>query len=107
MVYVEDLVKAKARFCLQGFRQSNKHLLRKDSPTLSRSGFFRILQVVVSLDFKLFGGDEGEDWKTWPDAETACQDHGAHLASIASEKQNNAVLGLLAPEEFGGCWIGK
>ena len=56
--------------------------------------------------FKLFGGGESEDWKTWPDAEAACQVHGAHLASLASKKQNDAVIGLLAPEEFEFCWIG-
>ena len=56
--------------------------------------------------FKLFGGGVEEDWKTWPDAEAACQVHGAHLASLASPKQNAAVGGLLAPEEFPECWIG-
>ncbi len=51
------LVAAKARLCIQGFRQKNKHLLRKDSPTISRVGFFCVLQVVCSCNFTLFSGD--------------------------------------------------
>ena len=52
-----DLIKAKARLCLQGFRQHGKHKLRRDSPTLSRCGFFMILQIVASFCMELFGGD--------------------------------------------------
>ena len=48
------LVAAKARLCIQGFRQKNKHLLSKDSPTISRVGFFCVLQVVCSCNFTLF-----------------------------------------------------
>ena len=52
-----DLVEAKARLCIQGFRQVDKHKLRKDSPALSRCGFFCILQTCLDYGFVMFGGD--------------------------------------------------
>ena len=45
------LVKAKARLCIQGFRQVGKEKLRRDSPTLSRVGFFVVLQIVMGNDW--------------------------------------------------------
>ena len=52
-----ELIMANARLCIQGFRQVDKHKLRKDSPTLSRCGFFCILQTCLDFGFRFFGGD--------------------------------------------------
>jgi hypothetical protein len=47
------------------------------------------------------------DWKTWPEAEAACQERGGNLASIASEAQSDVVTVLLAEAEgLWQCWIG-
>ena len=52
-----ELISPKARLCIQGFRQVDKHKLRKDSPTLSRCGFFCVLQTCLDYEFHFFGGD--------------------------------------------------
>lgn len=52
-----ELAASKARLCIQGFRQVDKHKLRKDSPTLSRCGFFCVLQTCLDYIFVFFGGD--------------------------------------------------
>jgi hypothetical protein len=44
--------------------------------------------------FKLFGTNES-DRKTWPQAEAACRKHGADLATIDSEAQAGATVGIV------------
>ena len=58
--------------------------------------------------FRFFGSEDNtlEDWKTWPEAEVACQELGGHLATITSEAQNGVVRALLADASVRSCWIG-
>jgi hypothetical protein len=49
------------------------------------------------------------EWKTWPEAEVACQELGGNLASITSEEQMDVVHALqrlAKPGEGFGHWIG-
>ena len=52
--------------------------------------------------FKLFGANASEH-KTWPQAEAACREHGAYLATLDSQSQIAAtevlVTGLVPPPE--------
>jgi hypothetical protein len=53
--------------------------------------------------FLFFGGVDATEWKTQPQAESACQPYGAHLASVMSQEQYDATLALSAGMRV---WIG-
>jgi hypothetical protein len=44
--------------------------------------------------FRIFGGVEQADWKSWPAAETHCQEFGGNLASVSTDVQNHATLAI-------------
>jgi hypothetical protein len=58
--------------------------------------------------FRLFGSEDNtlEDWKTWPEAEVACQELGSNLATITSDAQNEVVRAMMADASVRSCWIG-
>ena len=47
----------RCRLVVQGFRDPDRHRLRRDSPTASRTGVILVLQLVISKDWDLFGAD--------------------------------------------------
>lgn len=47
-----------------------------------------------------------EEPRTWPVAESVCEEYGGHLASIASQEENDAVAALMLPAPVGLAWIG-
>ena len=55
--------------------------------------------------FKYFGQAE-EEYKTWPEAELVCREHGSHLVSITSEAKNDVVRVMMAEASVDACWIG-
>ncbi|CAK0908408.1 unnamed protein product [Prorocentrum cordatum] len=50
-------IDAKARIVGIGYNDPDIMTLRRDAPTLTRAGFYILLQTISSWDFNLFGGD--------------------------------------------------
>lgn len=43
---------------------------------------------------------------TWSDAKRYCEEHGGHLATITSEKENQIVKNLVAGSDISYVWLG-